>query len=275
VADSSSGGQRPPPPADPEVRKRIERRRKLAKSRAGSVASKARLLPLRDKTPGQFARQQAERARRAWFDNGMIDVDDWRNTESEAQKSKPAQLRLWNEYRRQEAGAVAEETVGRFADLLVDRDEIKPRIDGKRRLDGGVEVYHSVEMQGRGMPGGDIDHLIVAQAPGKRPFALVVETKYRLKDEEMAANISRVRALAAAVYKDLGWWTLPVLCSAAVALREGETGLGRYFIDDGRVLVTDALTLAPAASWIIAELDAFLAGNWNFPEHRTNGPTGT
>jgi hypothetical protein len=157
-----------------------------------------------------------------------------------------------------EAGALAEETVGRFADLLADP--------------GNVDVYHSVEMQGPGMPGGDIDHLIVARAQlyGQPSFALVVETKYRLKDDEMEANISRVRALAAAVEKALGWRTLPVLCSAVVALREDEASLGRYFIEGGTVLVTDALTVAGAASWIIADLDAFLAGNWSFPEHRTS-----
>jgi phage shock protein PspC (stress-responsive transcriptional regulator) len=202
--------------------------------------SSGRLILDRSRAPGRFAREFAERARLRWYESLTDSDEPWNEHAKET----------WGEFRRTEQGALAEETVGRFLHLLT-------------RLDSRITVYHSVEFRGPGLPYGDLDHLVVVE---ELSFAIAIETKYRLYDDEMGAHLERITELAAAVEQVQGWWTYPALCEAAPAIREDEEPTGRYF-EDG-VLVTDARNIGMAIDCILADFETFGEGEFIFPEHR-------
>lgn len=205
----------------------------------------SRVLLDQSRKPGNFARRHTERVRREWFEAGLVGYEEI---------DEDRRAGLWNEYRRQEAGTQAEETVGRFLDLLRGWKDAK--------------VFHSVKFQGQGLPTGDVDHLVVFE---ELFFAFAIETKYRLNEHEMPSRISKITEHADLIQNLKGWYTWPVLCEAAVGVRDNERQIGRYFTANGTVLVTDAIHISSAITWILTEYEDFGLGNWTFPERRNLG----
>jgi hypothetical protein len=185
---------------------------------------------------GFFARRQTERARRAWFESAQGD-----------------QERLWNEYRRREMGARAEEAAGRFLELL----------DGWE----GAKVFHAVEFRGADLPHGDVDHLVIFD---RHEFALVVESKYRLGRDVEETHLPRLIQYTQAVGEVLGIATWPVLCQSLPALRDDphDESIIRRWTRDGNALLCDAEYLPRSILEIVRDLDAFQAGPWRFPDQR-------
>jgi hypothetical protein len=207
-----------------------------------------RLLLDPSRRPGAYARSLAEAARREWFESRCGDDVD---TEQGRARSDA----LWASFRRAESGALAEETVGRFLALL---PSWLPN----------TEVIHGVEFRGLGLPRGDIDHLVVVR---DLSFALAVETKFRLYDDEIPDHRERIKERAAAAEEVTGWWTYPALCQAAAAVtdRDDEWVIERQFADHGSVLLADALNITTAIAWIVTEFETFRKGGEPiFPEHR-------
>lgn len=187
-----------------------------------------------DRREGHFARLGAERARREWWDSDV---------------KGPAEERLWDELARQEAGAYAEETVGRWLEMLSGW--------------GGATVFHAVEFSGSGLPDGDVDHLILIDG---LEFAVVVESKYRLSNDVEATLVPRVIEYAAAVSELTGFYTWPVLCQAVTALRDSnEEAIRRRWSRDGTALLCDVEWVARSIQQIAFNLEDFKAGPWDFP----------
>jgi len=207
-----------------------------------------RLLLNPSRRPGEYARSQAEAAWREWFESRCGDDVDTEQGQARSDK-------LWASLRRAESGALAEETVGRFLALL---PSWLPN----------TEVYQSVEFRGGGLPRGDIDHLVGVR---DLSFALAVETKFRLYDDEIPDHRERIKERAAVAEEVTGWWTYPVLCQAAAAVTDNDDEwiIERQFVDHGKVLLVDALNITTAIGWIITEFESFSKGGEPiFPEHR-------
>ena len=186
-----------------------------------------------ERREGHFARLGAERARRDWNDS---------------QLQGPAEQRLWDELARQEAGAYAEETVGRWLDLL----------DGW----GGATVYHGVEFRGPGLPDGDIDHLVLIDIP---ELAVVVESKYRLSQDVEVTLVPRVVEYAAVVSELTGFYTLPVLCQAVAMLRDSnEEAIRRRWSRDRTAVLCDVEWVESSIQQMAVHLEEFKAGQWDF-----------
>jgi hypothetical protein len=198
-----------------------------------AVGQSGRLVLDPERREGYFARLGAERARRDWYDSEL---------------DGPAEQRLWDELARQEAGAYAEETIGRWLDLL----------DGW----GGATVFHAVEFGGPGVPDGDIDHLVLIDGA---EFAVVVESKYRLSKDVEAVLVPRVLEYAAVVSGLTGFYTLPVLCQAVAVLREdSEESIRRRWSRDRMALLCDPEWLGGSIQQMAAHLEDFKADQWDF-----------
>jgi hypothetical protein len=165
-----------------------------------------------------------------------------------ATRKGPAEQRLWDELARQDAGAHAEETIGRWLDLL----------DGW----GGAKVFHAVEFRGPGLPDGDIDHLVLID---EAEFAAVVESKYRLSKDVESVLVPRVVEYAAVVSELTGFYTLPVLCQAVVTLRDSsEESIRRRWSRDRTALLCDPEWLGGSIQQMAVHLEDFKAGQWDF-----------
>jgi hypothetical protein len=198
-----------------------------------AVEQSGRLIMDPERREGYFARLGAERARQDWWDSDA---------------KGPAEQRLWDELARQDAGAHAEETVGRWLDLL--------------RGWGGATVFHAVEFRGSGLPDGDVDHLVLIE---EIEFAVVVESKYRLSKDVEATLVPRAIEYAAAVSELTGYYAWPVLCQAVAALRDdNEEAIRRRWSRDGTVLLCDVEWVGSSIQQMAAHLEEFQAGRWNF-----------
>jgi hypothetical protein len=199
-----------------------------------AVQQSGRLILDPDRREGCFARRETERARRTWFYEEGDGIQG-----------------LWDEYRRREAGARAEETVGRFLVLL----------DGWK----GAKIFHAVEFRGSGLPRGDIDHLVLFD---DLSFALVVESKYRLGGDVEEKLVPLVVQHAKAVSELTGRYVWPVLCQALPALRDDihDESIGRTWSDAGTALLCDVEWLPLSIMQIVNDLDRFRVQDWTFPD---------
>jgi hypothetical protein len=187
-----------------------------------------------ENTPGHFPRRRAEQARSRWFDALL--------RHARAQELEAA----FQELARWDAGAAAEETAGRYLNLL-------------KAWRQDCIVLHGAEVRAPGgTTQGDLDHLVVFTS---LDVAFAVETKIEITAGNVASHAAAVIAQAERLeaLTDLMVW--PVLCSLRGDWQRGFTDCG--------VLIAAADWLPAALTWPVVEIDAFRAGPWRFPEHRS------